>query len=677
METLDANFISLLREVFKQMETSRGRLRPILADIAASIEQGFFIDADSDEVTALLNRILLAQEKFLEIEQTKKAASSKKLEQLDKTLSELEENSKREEIIQVLSKISTLILDSDESLMINSVRQIKLQAERLKNTASKTSAEIFYKAAEKFVLLNEIVESGKNISTEEYLEAVNKFPDNPILLMILSQGKLHFPVAPIETVEEKTSEVKIEEEEKSSIQINVHRLNAVALKFKKIKPPPDLSLVIYNQSDFKIEKVPPKKTFSVKSFNNKLHDLIDSSDPEPIFRLFMNTRIFFKEDPEKIKISGKFTKKLVVFIPIILERIFTWGLVDKVTWHGIQFYYLNNFGCELCQRMFKNSSRNSNSTDNKGDFETMIDALKIAWMKISEPRIRGNFKLPFAYSELDSETAAAAIKFKVAEYVTHSFIMLSLTLIGEEWIYIIAKYKCYIEREMEKGIEVKGIFLFAATKSDLPWIKLFDTMKFKDIALFLCTPEGLFDKNGNEVDFDDLKTISRLGLIARKKGRRPSLPSVKKNDEKFSLFDNDTDKKKSVIEFSTGEDSHDKVAIEDPFDMPILIEDIIPNIKQIAQFLKLDDNEQTNSNVKTIDVSAFEESLSVETADKLTTTETSTVNEDVAQVEPIDVKELLTLPANQTFFISDTTETATVSVESNSKSQKKVIRIVI
>ena len=92
--------------------------------------------------------------------------------------------------------------------------------------AIKVSAENFEKAAEKFVLLNEIVDSGKNISTEDYLEAVSKFPDNPILLMILSQGKLHFPNSikvdePV--VGEKSDEVEVaepveEEEVEESIE---------------------------------------------------------------------------------------------------------------------------------------------------------------------------------------------------------------------------------------------------------------------------------------------------------------------------------------------------------------------------------------------------------------------------------------------------------------------------
>ena len=658
METLDANFIALLRELFTQMETSRGRLRPILADIAASIEQGFFIDADSEEVNALLKRILDAQEKFLAVEQTRKSANSKKIEQLDKTLSELEQNSKREELVQVLSKILTLVLDSDEPLMVNSLRQVKLQAERLKNTAGKVSAENFEKAAEKFVLLNEIVDSGKNISTEDYLEAVSKFPDNPILLMILSQGKLHFPNSikvdePV--VDEKSDEVEVaddDEKDKPSVTVTVQRVNAVNQKFKKIMRELDLSLVIYNQADFEIEKSASKKNFTVKSFNNKLHEIADSSDPEPIFKVLMNTRIFFKQDTEKIKLAGKFTKKLIVFIPTVLERIFTWGIVDKVTWRGIQFYYLNNFGFELCQRMFKISGRNSNTAEDENDFETMINALKIAWMKIAEPQIRGNFKMPFVYHEFDSG-ASASIRFRVADGETHAFLMLSLNLIGDDWIFVITKYKCYIELEMELGTKVKGVFIFAAKKSDLPWIKFFDTIKFKEIALFLCTPEGLFDKTGNEVDFKDLREITRLGLPdpVRKKGKRTFFDLLRKTAEKMSLFDEDFDEKNSDADVSPDKD----------FDTDIFSEDIFLETDKNIFFDKQSDTAETPAAVEIIDLPSFDESVS---DDKIS---------EVAAESSTEIADEVSVPVEEIPAVEPSEETVTPAVvEITSEPSKKV-----
>ena len=145
MESVGSELIVRLRELFKKMEASRIRLRPILADIAASIDKGFFLDADSEEVNLLLKQILEAQEKFSNIEQTKRAATSGKLELVDKVLSDLEQNSMREEIVQVLSRISTIVLDSQEPKMVESVRKVKLQAERIKNNSIKHILEIAQK----------------------------------------------------------------------------------------------------------------------------------------------------------------------------------------------------------------------------------------------------------------------------------------------------------------------------------------------------------------------------------------------------------------------------------------------------------------------------------------------------------------------------------------------------
>ena len=535
MDSAGSELIVRLRELFRQMETSRIRLRPILADIAASIDKGFFIDADSDEVNKLLKQILEAQEKFSTIEQTKRAAALGKVEQVDKALANLEQNSQREELLQILSRISTIILDSEEPKMVESVRKVKLQAEHIRNKAGKADIAHFSKLAERFVLLDEIVSSNESLSTEKYLEAVQQFPDNPILLMALSQNKLHFP-RPVSTeiVEvELPPQPQIEDkpDKKPTLEPNSHAISAVNVKYKKIKPPPDLSLVIYDEKSFEIEKTTAKKNFSVKSFHNKLHELIDSSDPSPIFKIFMDARIFFKTNPDNLKSTGKFTKRLAVFVPTILEKLFTWGIADKVTWRGTQFYYLNNSGYELCSRAFRNirtSSQNAVETD----LETLIHAIKYSSMKIAESKIKDTLRINFEY--------AAGVPFARAERkfdgdATQVLLMLSLNLLGENWAEIIAKFRMLIDREINGDSEVKAVFVFTFDIADLPWMKMFYTVKFKGIRFFMCTPEKLYAPNGVDLDFDEWLIISRFG--------RPSLKRVKKstNDK-----DNEDEKNKRV-----------------------------------------------------------------------------------------------------------------------------------
>ena len=484
MESVGSELIVRLRELFQKMEASRIRLRPILADIAASIDKGFFIDADSDEVNALLKQILEAQEKFSSIEQTKRAANSGKLEQIDKSLADLEQNSMREEILQVLSRISTIVLDSNEPKMMESVKKVKLQAEHIKNKAAKIDMAHFSKLAERFVLLDEIISKDETLSTEKYLEAVQQFPDNPILLMALSQNKLHFPrpAAPeVVEVEPPPEKVEVKPEKKLPLTPNAHAVSAVNVKYKKIKPPPDLSLVIYDENSFEIERSANKKNFSVKSFNNKLHELLDSSDPSPIFRIFMESRIFFKTNPENLKSTGRFTKKLAVFVPTILEKLFAWGIADKVTWRDCQFYYLNNAGYELCSRVFRNIRTSQNPSES--DPATLIRAIKYSSMKLAETKIRESLRINFDYNS-SMPFARAERKFNGDD--TQVLLMLSLNLLGKDWAESIAKFRMLIENEINKNYDIKAVFVFTFKLEDSAWVKLFYVYSGKTLFAKWC-----------------------------------------------------------------------------------------------------------------------------------------------------------------------------------------------
>ncbi|MBQ7629832.1 MAG: hypothetical protein IJS81_06420, partial [Selenomonadaceae bacterium] len=532
MESISPEIILRLREIFKTMEASRIRLRPILADIAASIDKGFFIDADSEEVNILLKQILDAQEKFSTVEQTKRAATLGKLEQVDKVLANLEQNSKREEILQTLSRIATITLDSQDPKMIESLRKLKLQAEYLKGRAAKIEIEALISQSEKFILLDEIIANSDINSTEKYLEAAPHFNDNPILMMALSQNRLHFP-GQVEVVEEVAPPEKVEEkpDKKTSLVPNIYSINAVNVKYKKIKPPPDLSLVLYSEESFKIEKSGTKKNFSVKSFHNKLHELLDSSDPVPIFRILLETRIFFKEDAANIKAGGKFTKRLAIFIPTILERLFTWGIVDKVSWREHQFYFLNNFGYELCTRAFRNIRISTPNIDEE-DFPAMIRAIKYASMKFLEPRIKDGCKISFEYNP---NIPFARAERKVEGGATQVLLMISLNLLGENWIEGIAKFRLLIEREINESTEVKAVFVITFDIKDLSWIKMFDMVKFKGINFFMCTPQGLYSSNGKDIDFKEWMAICKFGRPSLKDIKQALAESLEDEDEEEPL----------------------------------------------------------------------------------------------------------------------------------------------
>lgn len=157
MENVNVEAVERLRTAFNEMTESRRHLRPILSDIATSIDKGFFLDAGSEEVTILLKKILEAQEQFSEVEQVKRAANSKKVEPVEKAISGLEQNIKRDELNDILLKISTLEVDSDNAEILDAVKKVKLQAEHIRHKSGKMDVTHFSKNAEKFELLAEVI----------------------------------------------------------------------------------------------------------------------------------------------------------------------------------------------------------------------------------------------------------------------------------------------------------------------------------------------------------------------------------------------------------------------------------------------------------------------------------------------------------------------------------------
>ncbi len=508
MDSLSSEMIEQLRGLFGQMVESRRHLRPILSDIAASIDKGFFIDADSEEVTQLLKKILEVQEQLSGVEQLKRAANSKKLEQVDKSLGLLEQNCKRDEINSTLARISTLVVDSDDQAILDAVMKVKMQAEHLRNKSGKLEPAQFDKQAERFVLLVEIIDNAEAFSANDFLKISASFQDNPLIGMILTSHILHFP-QPVEE-EDYAEETPPPNDAKESISTEPtkHKLSAVRRQADKIQP--DLSLVLVDEKNFTIEKATVKKLLTIKSFNNKVHELFDAVDPMPIFKVLIKTRIFFSEDPKDILVSGKLTKKIAALVPRIFNKLFSWGIVDKITWRGSEFYFLNDFGLDLCIRSFTHTSPPSPSEDY---FAEMVSSMQFSIMLMSEARLKGDLKIKFNYNP--NIPAARALMLS-KEGTIDVILMFSLILLGEKWEMQIARFKLLIEHEIDSPAELKAVFLFAFSEKDLPWLKFFDTTKFKKIKFFMLTWDGLLDQDGNEVDLDNWKDICDISAPMEK-----------------------------------------------------------------------------------------------------------------------------------------------------------------
>ena len=516
MENLNSATLKNLREVFNQMKDSRRHLRPILSEIASSIDKGFFIDAGSEEVNFLLRQILDAQEQFLQVEQIKKSAATKRIDQLEKSIFTLEQNSQRDEIIQSLEKIATLEINSTDLAILDAVKKVQLQADYIKHKASKWDTQHFIKEAERFLLFVEIVENIENFSTEEYLKVFNAFADNPLLGMVLTNHLVRFP-QPVEEVQEvqevqstELKETELTELAKSmSIEPNIRRINVTVNKHDKLELSDDL--VSADEKNFVIEKSPSKKQLTLKSFNNKLHELVSSSDPLELFKALIRTRIMFKDFPTGMKFEERLNKKLFAFAPTIMERLFSWGIVDKITWRETTFYFLNETGLDICLRAFV---KNPSPVVHEEYFPAMTHALQLALPAMAE-YVLGKH-LHFVY--MNKLPVGRAQLFDDTEERAQIIFMFSLTMIGKkDWAYKIAKFKMIIERELAANFFVKTIFIFAFKKEDLDWLKLFDTTKFQRLNFILYTLDGLFDMQGEEVTFEEIIEAYQLGPVANVK----------------------------------------------------------------------------------------------------------------------------------------------------------------
>lgn len=495
MDNLSPYELSSLRLLFGEMTDSRRNLRPILAEIVNALDKGFFVDADSEDVNNLLKKILALQEHFASVEQIKRAVNSKQLEQIDKTLETLEQNSKRDELNATLSRIETLEVDSNDPAVIEAVKRVKLQAEHIRIKSAKLDADQFAKLAERFILLAEIIDNAENFSSSDYLKISTNFQDNPLIAMVLTSKSVHFPkIKQVEEIPEDLPPVIEKVSDNSIGEPNRHRLSAVIKKVDKVQP--DLSLLLATEKDFVIEKAALKKQITVKSFGNKIHDLFDAVEPLPIFKTLVKSRIFFTDDSKERLAFGKISKKIIAIVPRLFEKLFDWGIVDRITWRGRTFYFLNDFGLSMCIRAFTHSSI---PTSDRPYFLQLTGTLQLSLLFILENSLKGKGNLAFYYNP----------NLPVARAVCNGNVILcmSLILLGEDWAADIARFKMLVETQTPFAI-----CIVTFTKNDSLWVKVFDTTKFKKIKLFLFTWDGLFDQNLNDADFKDFFKVEAKQL---------------------------------------------------------------------------------------------------------------------------------------------------------------------
>ena len=492
MENENVYPIERLREMFNQMTNSRQKLRPILAEIADAIDKGFFVDADSEEVHSLLTKILDVQTVFSENESLKKAASSRKLEQINKSLTTLEQNSKRDALNETLERFNTLVLDSDDAAMNDAVKKVKLQVEHLRSKSFKMDMNYFAKTAERFVLLAEIIDNIENFSTEDYIKVVSNFADNPLLGMALTSKLIHF-----ETLENSLPEnLNISATGKfiETIQNEPNLLDIRNLSAKVRQLNLDTAIVEEGIENFEIQKAKVKKQITLKSFNNKLHEMNIPSDPSPIFHYLIKFKLFYKAALDEIPES--IPQKLTFFIPRIFDKLFSWGMVYKVKWQEREFFYLNDFGLNICIRAFTRSSPPNFLSDND-ELDNLVPSMQYFLLVLSEHKITGDMDMNISHF---SHIPVSRFSVKTPKGSEHVALLFPLPLLGKSWRIEILHFKSIMNQELcSLRSTLKAVFVFAYSEEYVRWLKPFMTKDFKNVQFFMCTWNGIIKPNGKPI----------------------------------------------------------------------------------------------------------------------------------------------------------------------------------
>ena len=593
MENLNPNALEKLRKLFQQMNDSRWQLKPILSEIASSIEKGLFIDADSEEVHQLLKKILGAQQEFFSVEQLKAAASSKKLDVLDKRLITLEQTCKLEQITKILERFSALAVDSESPNILDAVKKVQDKAEELKSKAGSTEPNHLAGLAKKFILLTEVIENSsktEELSEEDFLKIHDNFSDTPLITMAVMRRILYFKKQKVQSQKSKPDKKKENLPAPPPPMPDYppvptkRTITDVLKKLENAVPPPDLSLVLIDRKNFNIEESPDNKKTSVKAFRNKIRESLGSSDSNALVELLINTRIFFRNDPSGIFSGGKLSKKIPDF-PAFCEKLFNWGLVDKITWRDVEFYFLNDFGVELC---FRHLKRNPPKTAGKNYFVTMVETIKFATLAMYEMRLRDVLKVKFPYGGI---IPFARTNFVDSAGKSRVVLMFSLILLGESWAIQAASFRLIVEHELEANTNLKAVIIFALHKEDLAWLKIFDTIKLKKVNFLLFSFEGLWDKNGNEVPLDALRNLL-AGRTAPAKPVEPetidsgAIETLDSGDSSEDIFFviNQPESETAVTEIKI----EPVVTIEQPVETPTTPEDIFraDSLKSVTKLFR-------------------------------------------------------------------------------------------
>ena len=485
--------IELIKELFSEMCSSRRSLKPILTEIVKALDDNLFVDADSEEVKDLLEHIVRMQARLSEFDGLRGVAATKNVGKLETAITDLDNKNTVNEMKAVLLRFRDLTCKSDDVNVIEDAKKLQRQAHKLYLRADKMNIDEFIAEGKKFSDLAAKLDDPSKVSSTVYVEMQKVFPDIALIGFALIQklfslSKEEEPPEPIELPDD-TNEFN-------------EQIEAIA---KKIKACSDsITQLITTEADFIVESAEVKKKLSLKSFNNKLGNLIEGSkaDCYQLLRNFCVSRVF---SIDKLDGSYEFNGyNQNPMVPTVCEKLFQWGAVNKVHWRELSFYYLNDFGYELVFKFLP--SKEGRPPQRKSLRKGILPSIR-RFIFMTTFNQLGIDKKNYL---IDGDAARFWIRTKIQrDGKLRIHMALSLMMLDEEhWSDQIFSFISNVEIAIENGGDLRAVFLITTldVKALSPWFKLFKKDNVKNV--FAIKLEGrkatYYDIDSDLIEFNDV-----------------------------------------------------------------------------------------------------------------------------------------------------------------------------
>ena len=550
------DMILILKDLFSDMCSSRRQLKPILSEILRAIDNHIFIDANTDEVKELLEEILIMQDKLSQTEELKKAAATKKLAVIDEAIREIDRNHIVNELKVVLARFKNLVCDSEDENEIDAAKKLKRQAHKLSIKADKIDAETFAKEGNKFIEITETIEDPSKLTSLSFLEIQNNFPENKLLAYTIMKRSLRFEAEEqkpeVENISEnkQSDSISQTETEVKEIEKDIENKRLDTLKLLIEENNINIDEALIDEDSITIESKKIKKKLSIKSLNNKLHEFVDGSESIsfPILRTFCKCRIF-SADPT---FENSHEDRARSLIPVIVDKLFNWGIADIVYWDDLKFYYLNDQGREMLSRVLsikdiKNSPKNSNESLKKR-ISVYIRRF-ILFAAIWALKIKKNNN-----NKIDGDSGRFWVRSLINVPNNHPqvFFSFSLMLFDDNWLKNLDHFINAFRDENKSNREIKGVFLVSKLSQEQLklWIKFFNSLGINNVYQFMITKDGgtLLDETGKEIIPSEWSELVSFGKT----------DDDDSDDEDFFDDSNDKEDFQDYAEDDNSDDDHEE-----------------------------------------------------------------------------------------------------------------------